>query len=106
MTTVALPKVAVPRLSVGGVVFSHHATERALDMAVDPLELQSALFSPDCVEFSSKHQSWNFVSGRVCCGVAEAEDGVFVVVTVLWRSREGWRADLSRGLYGGREARL
>lgn len=100
-----LPKVTVPRLSVGGVVFSHHATERALDMAVDPLELQAALFSPDCVEFSSKHQSWNFVSGRVCCGVAEGEGGVFVVVTVLWRSREGWRRDLSRGVYGGREVR-
>lgn len=105
MSTATLPAVVVPSLSASNVVFSRHATERALDMAVDSLELQAALFKPDSVDFSAKHGSWNFVSGRLCCGVAQGDDDVFVVVTVLWRSREDWRKDLGRGLYGGREIR-
>src|SRR5690606_39565133 len=58
-----------PVLSPDCVTFSSHAVDRMLDMNVEGLEIQSALFDPAIVHFSVKHSSWNFISGRVCCGV-------------------------------------
>lgn len=94
-----------PSLSRDFVTFSRHAVSRALDMGVDSLEISSALFSPDGVFWSAKHESWTFVSGRVACGVFIEGDGLATVLTVLWRSREDWKKDLDRGVYGGREPR-
>ena len=94
-----------PVLSPDRVIFSKHAVSRALDMNVESLEIQSALFDPAVVHFSAKHSSWNFISGRVCCGVYVDSKGLATVLTVLWRNREDWKRDLEFGTYGGREFR-
>lgn len=94
-----------PVLAPDRVIFSKHAVSRALDMNVESLEIQSALFDPASVHFSAKHSSWNFISGRVCCGVHVDAQGLATVLTVLWRNKEDWRRDLELGGYGGREYR-
>lgn len=78
---------------------------RALDMNVESLEIQSALFSPEGAYFSVKHESWNFISGRVCCGVHVDSQGLATVLTVLWRNKEDWKRDLEFGGYAGRSYR-
>jgi hypothetical protein len=98
--------MAHPVLSVDRLIVSPHAMSRALDMrGLDELEIREALFRPDVVEFSRKHESWNFVAGRVCCGVHVDSSGVATVLTVLWRDRADWRRDFELGEYGGRSAR-
>ena len=92
-------------LSEDRVIFTRHATGRALDMGLEALEIQSALFRPEAVDYSTKHESWNFVYGRICCGVHVDSEGLATVLTVLWRKREHWKADLARGAYGGRSYR-
>ena len=94
-----------PVLSPDCVTFSRHAVSRALDMNVDSLEIQSALFDPAIVHFSAKHSSWNFISGRVCCGVYVDSKGLATVLTVLWRNREDWKRDVELGGYKDREYR-
>lgn len=99
------PSPPPPSLARDRVTFSRHAVSRALDMGVDSLELSAALFHPEGVFWSVKHESWTFVSGRVACGVYVDSDGLATVLTALWRSREDWKRDLDRGTYGGREVR-
>lgn len=94
-----------PVLSPDRVIFSKHAVSRALDMNVESLEIQSALFDPAIVHFSVKHSSWNFISGRVCCGVHVGSDGLATVLTVLWRNKEDWKRDVELGGYKDREYR-
>ena len=94
-----------PVLSPDCVTFSSHAVDRMLDMNVEGLEIQSALFDPAIVHFSVKHGSWNFVSGRVCCGVHVEGKGLATVLTVLWRNREDWKRDVELGGYKDREYR-
>ncbi|MFJ4107940.1 hypothetical protein [Oerskovia enterophila] len=89
--------------------FSKHATDRALDMAVEPEELLSALRKPRKVVDSKAHPGTSYwTRGRVTLGVAYdlRLPDVITVVTVLWSSAANWDIDYELApAVAGREAR-
>lgn len=87
--------------AVQDFTFTRHATERMLDMALEPNEIQRALLSPDEVKPSHKYPACDlYNSGRITLSV---DRSMREVVTVLWRTREGWLKDIEGvGAYGGR----
>lgn len=87
--------------SVKDYTFTKHATERMLDMQLDPREVQSALESPESVTPCVKYPACDLYDyGRITLSVDRA---VKEVVTVLWRTREAWVKDIEgHGAYRGR----
>lgn len=76
--------------------FTHHAAERALDMALDPDELLSVLRKPRKFSDSKAHPGRSYWSrGRVTLGVEydRRDPEVVAVVTVLWSSAANWDLD-------------
>lgn len=97
-----------PKLSLGDVLFTQHALDRALDMAVDGFELRTVIESPDFAYVSRKHEAWVFEAGRVAVGLRPSRENpdVWAVLTVLWSTAEAWELDASMGpLPHGREDR-
>lgn len=74
------------------LIFSKHAIQRALDMAVEPEEIQDAIHRPDRIGWSPKYGNELWTAGRVTLAVAEQGDDE-VVVTILWSSERAWRDD-------------
>lgn len=79
--------------------FSRHALERALDMDVPGSELRACLEKPWMVRSSGRDDGRNLYFGdRITCVVSETGE----VVTVVWRTADGWAADITAGSYEGR----
>lgn len=79
--------------SAGGWHFTHHALERAVDMAIDPEVIYGILTSPACTtpggpEHPAGCQIW--ATGKVAI-VVRPDDRV--VVTVLWRGKDYVRGE-------------
>lgn len=82
---------------------SHHALDRALEMNVSGAEIRTCFEHPSDMRWSTKHEAWCYTRGRISLGVSEDRT---TVITVLWASQHGWRADYARGGdLGGRERR-
>lgn len=90
--------------SIGDFRLSQHAIERALDMALDPQEIRECLLRPRDTAPSASHPGHqNYRLGRITCGVDPTTN---TVVTIVWSSREDWKADLvDIGTYAGRAYR-
>ena len=88
--------------NVKDYTFTKHATERILDMALDPREVQLALQSPDEVKQCTKYPACDLYDhGRITLSV---DRSMKQVVTVLWRTQRGWAKDINgRGGYGSRK---
>lgn len=79
--------------------FSRHALERALDMDVPGSELRSCLEKPWMVRDSKRGDGRTLYFGeRITCVVSDNGQ----VVTVVWRTADGWEADITAGQYEGR----
>lgn len=92
---------------IGGraVRFTRHATERTLDMALDPEEVRAAILAPEKVWPSPSYQGMTLrQAGRVTLSTRE-QDGVLVIVTVLWATQEAWQADYELPTIAGRDPR-
>lgn len=81
-----------------------HASQRVLDMQLEPHEVVECLENPVSIKPCVKYPDMDlYSSGRITCSVARDSK---TLVTVLWRFPDGWRQDiLERGQYGGREYR-
>lgn len=92
-------------MEIGGKAykFSRHAIERALDMDIDPAQIRQALEHPENVGHSPTYGTTNYHFGDITLAVVEG--AVCLIQTILWRTDELWRRDLSRGGYGGRTLR-
>lgn len=89
-------------MPVNNFAFGKHAVERILDMAVDAVEVRECLEHPLWIQKSSRADNRQLYFGdRITCVVQDGNS----VVTVLWRTKEGWKSDLSAGDYGGRSPR-
>lgn len=90
-------------LPINRFTFSRHALGRMLDMGVGADEVRDCLGFPRRIHPSGKDNSRSLYFGdRITC-VVNDED--LLVVTVVWRTDEGWKADLDAGEYGGRDYR-
>lgn len=74
-----------PVPATGGWHFTQHALNRALDMAVDPVDLRRVLTSPEVKQpggekYPDEYAIW--AAGRIALVVAPES---LVVVTCLWR---------------------
>lgn len=79
--------------------FSRHALERALDMDVSGSELRTCLEKPWMVRPSTQIPGRDLYFGdRITCVVSATGE----VVTVVWRTADGWEADIAAGSYEGR----
>lgn len=87
------------------VDFSNHAMKRVLDMALEGESVQRALFDPDRVSWSAKHENYRFYAGDFCLVAARHGARQWIVVTALWANDKAWKRDLERGEYGGRSYR-
>jgi len=90
--SIATEKDVKPVLSKGHLRFSVHAAERWALMrtqaAVSSVELEAALFTPGLIEYSTKHDSWLFITGRIKAVVKIPTGGEPTLVTVMWSREE------------------
>lgn len=88
--------------SISNFTFSSHALERMLDMDVQPDEVRRCLEFPRFINASDRGDDRSLYFGdRITCVVGAD----LQVVTVVWRTKKAWKADLASGGYGGREYR-
>lgn len=73
---------------------SAHAIDRALEMGVDGVEIRAAYDHPTDITWSVKYGAYCYIRGRITLAVTEDRTRV---MTVLWSSEHGWRADYARG---------
>lgn len=79
--------------------FSRHALERALDMDVPGSELRACLENPWMVRPSTRGDGrTSYFGKRITCVVSDTKK----VVTVVWRTADGWETDITAGEYAGR----
>lgn len=93
---------------IGGrpVTFTRHATERILDMALEPEEVRAALLDPEHQWPSPSYPGFTLMrSGRVTLSTTVEADGTLKVVTVLWATQEAWLQDYQLPTVEGREPR-
>lgn len=89
-------------MHIGLFTFCRHALQRALDMGIDGDELRQCLEQPWRVCDSSRGDGRQLYFGdRITCVVSDVGE----VITVLWRTAEGWASDLADGGYGDRHLR-
>jgi hypothetical protein len=88
---------------VADFVMSHHALERAVDMAVTADEIRACWDNPLDQHWSPKHNGWVISRGRITLGVRET-DSLPVVTTVMWSTPAGYASDLEHGTLTGRSA--
>lgn len=82
---------------------SAHAIDRALEMGVTGEEIRHAYDRPSDVIWSTRYSAYCYIRGRITLAVTEDRTRV---MTVLWSSEHGWRADYARGGdMAGRERR-
>lgn len=91
------------------VRFSHHATERAVEMRIDPVDIAMTLACPDA-ERTPGPKSAYYGSGRLFYDydkyTAVVEPGnKLVVVTFLWRYVEDWEKSYEADPFSDRKRR-
>lgn len=83
---------------------SKHAIDRALEMGVTGEEIRATYDRPADIIWSIRYRAYCYTRGRVTLAITEDRS---TVVTVLWSSEHGWRADYARGGdLAGRERRI
>lgn len=84
-----------PRPELTDLIFTRHAIDRMLDMAVEGEEVRKVFTAPRFGYWSRKHEAWVLESGRLTVGYREAADhpGKWAVLTVLWRTDAEWARD-------------
>lgn len=93
---------------IGGrsVRFTRHATERILDMALDPEEVRAAILDPEHEWPSPSYPGCTLMrAGRIALSTKVEADGALKVITVLWSSQEAWLQDYQLPTIAGREPR-
>lgn len=91
-------------MPISDFTITWHASQRVLDMGLEPHEVVQCLENPTSVEPCVKYPNFDlYSSGRITCSVARDTKNL---ATVLWRFPDGWRQDIvERGQYEGREYR-
>lgn len=91
-------------MNIDDFVISRHAVERILDMRIEPQDVRECLMRPIRVRGQRSYPEHDLYEyGDFACVVHRETK---TVVTVVWRTHEAWKADLSAGQYGGRSVRL
>jgi hypothetical protein len=87
-------------------VMTAHASARVLDMRLEPNELEDAINKPAITWPDRKYGTQMHTRGRVTASLKRGEDGVLVVLTVLWSSDELWRQSYVANPVDDRPARF
>ena len=89
--------------------FSRHATERILDMALDPADVILTLTQPDWIRVSGNYpDAENHVRGRIALPVCKRPNanGKRTIITALWATADAWEDDYKLPFAPGRERRI
>ena len=81
---------------------SNHALSRALDMAVEGVEIRDAFERPRSVYHSPRTDSDLYTRGRITLCVRISPQGIPTVTTILWAKPSGWAADADYAPIDGR----
>ena len=100
-------KLARGRVGDMNIVMTKHATERALEMLVEPDEIWNTLLTPDSKAESKAYPgAENWRRGRIALGIKyDADADTYYVLTCLWSSNRAWEQDFQRAAYVDRDYR-
>lgn len=74
--------------------FTPHALQRALDMRLDGDEIRECLLTPWWKQKSGRGDDRELFYGRRITCVVQQDN---LVVTVVWRTAQDWKADIDAG---------
>ncbi|MFF7293159.1 hypothetical protein ACFY9N_11575 [Microbacterium sp. NPDC008134] len=90
----AMKRDGAPDINADTIAMSRHANDRfelmATQARLDRREIGDALRFPEQVLWSPTHESWMWVRGRVIVAVAETDQGINVIRTIMWATSDLW----------------